>query len=477
MKQIVIKNYLTRAAGITMLLASCGGPGKPAAEKPNIILIVADDLGYGDLACYGQRKISTPHIDSLAARGMIFSSMYAGAPVSAPSRAVLFTGMHTGHSFVRGNREADPYGQLALPDTSITLAELLKTSGYKTALIGKWGLGVENTEGDPQGQGFDEFYGYYCQIHAHNSFPAYLYRNGNRETLGNEVVFRPKDDWSRGMGSYATLKREYSNDLFCEEGLSYINYYREKDFFLCLTFNIPHINGEAPVGEQCEVPDIGIYKDSAWSDEDKAYAASVTRLDSYVGRIVAKLFELGIEKKTLILFTSDNGAEKFHVFNSNGINRGLKRELYEGGIHVPFIAWMPGTIAPGTESKHIAGFQDFLPTFCQFARVKVPYESDGISLVPELTGLNGQQKNHPFLYWESHEMGGKQAVRKQDWKAVRNDVSRSAQSAIELYNLSTDPGEQKNLADSLPGMVSLMDSLMRTSHSRSALFPFDWELP
>ncbi|MFN8206370.1 MAG: arylsulfatase [Bacteroidales bacterium] len=475
MKHMDIGTSLARVAGVAAILASCGGPEKPVNPKPNIILIVADDLGYGDLGCFGQKKISTPNIDRLAANGMTFTSMYSGAPVSAPSRAVMFTGMHSGHGYVRGNMEADPYGQLQLPDTSITLAELLKTSGYKTALIGKWGLGVENTTGDPQGQGFDEFYGYYCQIHAHNSFPAFLFRNGNRETLKNEVVFRPKDDWSRGMGSYAVSKREYSNDLFCEEGLSYINYYRRKDFFLCLTFTIPHINGEAPAGQQCEVPELGIYEDSAWTDEDKAYAASITRLDSYVGRIVEKLIELGIEKKTLILFTSDNGAEQLHVFNSNGTNRGLKRDLYEGGIRVPFIAWMPGTIASGSESKHIAGFQDLLPTFCGMARVKVPFVSDGISLVPELTGLSGEQEEHPFLYWESHELGGKQAVRRKEWKAVRNNAGNSPQAAIELYNLSSDPGEQKNLADSLPGMVNLMDSLMRISHSRSDLFPFDWE--
>jgi arylsulfatase A len=289
------------------------------------------------------------------------------------------------------------------------------------------------------------------------------------------VIFRPKDDWSRGMGSYAISKKEYSNDLFCEEGLSYISYYRNKDFFLCLTFTIPHINGEAPVGQQCEVPELGFYEDSAWTDEDKAYAASVTRLDSYVGRIVDKLVELGIEKKTLILFTSDNGAEQLRVFNSNGINRGLKRDLYEGGIRVPFIAWMPGTIAPGSESKHIAGFQDLLPTLCEMARVRVPFASDGISMVPELTGVISEQEQHPFLYWESHELGGKQAARRKEWKAVRNNAGNSPQASIELYNLSSDPGEQKNLADSLPGMVSLMDSLMRISHSRSVLFPFDWE--
>ncbi|MBL7113582.1 MAG: sulfatase-like hydrolase/transferase [Bacteroidales bacterium] len=309
--------------------------------KPNIIYIMADDMGYADAGCYGSAKISTPNLDLLAAEGMRFTDHYAGTSVCAPSRCVLMTGMHTGHAAVRGNKEADPYGQFSIPDETVTVAELLKEAGYATGLFGKWGLGVENTPGDPQNQGFDQFFGYYCQVHAHNSYPEYLFHNGEKVMLDNEVVYDPQESWTRGLGSYAIKKVDYSNDLIKEKAMAFIDQHKENPFFLYLAVTMPHDNGEALDGEHLEIPDLGVYADSTWNLNDQRYAAMISRLDSYIGELLAKLNDLGINNNTLILFTSDNGGFRHSDLQHNGELRGIKRDLFEGGVRVPLLARWP----------------------------------------------------------------------------------------------------------------------------------------
>ncbi len=461
--------------GASALGASLAARGL-AASTPNIIFILADDLGFGDLGCYGQQVIQTPHIDRMAAEGLRFNQHYAGTSVCAPSRCSLMTGLHTGHAFIRGNTEANPYGQLPLSKGATTVARLLRQAGYRCGLIGKWGLGVENTVGDPIRHGFDEFYGYYCQVHAHNSFPEYLYRNGRKEPLRNQVTYMPADHWTRGLGSYATKKVDYTNDLFCKEGLQFIEGHRERPFFLLLAFTIPHNNGEAPEGERLESPTQEPYADRSWSPEARRYAAMITRMDRYVGSILEKLTSLGIERRSLVLFSSDNGPEVplFDVFRSNGQFRGTKRDLYEGGIRVPLIAWWPGTIRAGKTSDHVSAFWDFLPTSCVLAGVAPLPGSDGISFGPTLLGT-GEQKNHDCLYWELHERGGKQAVRAGRWKAVRLAVDSNANAPIQLFDLLDDPREEVDVAGRHERIVARMVELMRWEHARSVEFPFAFE--
>lgn len=430
--------------------------------KPNIIFIIADDMGYGDLGCYGQTKILTPNLDLLASEGIRFTNHYAGTSVCAPSRCVLMTGMHTGHSVVRGNKEVNPYGQFQIPVETVTVAELLQQAGYSTGLFGKWGLGVENTTGDPQNQGFDEFFGYYCQVHAHNSFPEYLYYNRNRIFLENEVVYMPKDSWSRGLGSYATKKIEYSNDLILDKALDFIVKNKNRSFFLYLPVTIPHDNGEAPESEKLEIPSLSFYADSNWKKEDKAYAAMITHLDGYIGMIRNLLEELDITNNTMIFFTSDNGGFRYSNLNHNGIFRGIKRDLYEGGIRVPLIVWWPGTIRTGIESNHISGFIDFLPTICDLAGIAAPYNMDGKSYLPTLLGKN--QPSHDYLYWEFHEMGNKQAVRMGKWKGVRLNVFENPEASVELYDLEADPSETIDISEANPEIVNTIKEIMKQAH-------------
>lgn len=435
---------------------------------------MADDLGYADLGVYGQKRIKTPFIDQMAKEGMVFTNHYAGTSVCAPSRSVLMTGKHSGHTWVRGNKQWEPYGQTPLKDSVVTVAEILKTAGFATALTGKWGLGVEKTEGDPQNQGFDYFYGYYCQVHAHNAFPEYLYENGEKVYLRNKVVYLPEDHWTRGMGSYATEKLDYSNHLFQEKSLRFIEENKDSPFFLYLPVIVPHNNGEAPDPYKFESPDQRPYENEPWTYEERSYAASVARLDSLVGSVLNKLKELGIAENTLVIFTSDNGAEKEDVFDSNGPLRGLKRDLFEGGIKAPFIAWWPGTIEAGSESGHISGFQDFLPTACELAGIEIPSWTDGISYLPALLGK--EQSSHSHLYWEFHELGGKQAVRKGNWKAVRLNVNENPNGPVMLFDLSKDPGESKDVAAEYPEIAKELSAIMEVEHIPSPLFPFGKEL-
>ncbi|MEA2063677.1 MAG: arylsulfatase [Gemmatimonadota bacterium] len=447
---------------------SCAGKQR-AARKPNIIFIMADDLGYGDLGCYGQREIRTPNLDALAAAGMRFTDHYAGSTVCAPSRCCLMTGLHTGHAWIRGNREAKPMGQEPLPEGTVTVAGLLKQAGYTTGLIGKWGLGGPGSEGTPNKQGFDYFFGYLCQRHAHNSYPEFLFRNDERVPLEGNRLPEPKRPDGAGV---AEEKVRHSHDLFTTEALGFIERNRDRPFFLYLPYTIPHANNEA--GDQgMEVPTDAPYTGRDWPQQQKNHAAMITRLDSDVGRIMAQLKKLGINEDTVVVFTSDNGPHREggadpEFFDSNGPLRGIKRDLYEGGIRVPMIARWPGHIAPGTVSDHVSAFWDFLPTAAGIAGLDVPAGSDGLSFLPTLLGTPGQC-GHEYLYWEFHYSGSrasKQAVRFGQWKAVR--LSPSA--TIELYDLETDLGEQCDVAGAHPEIVARAGEMIEAARVDSELF-------
>ncbi len=432
-----------------------------AARKPNIIYILSDDLGYGDLGCYGQKRIKTPHIDRLAAEGMRFTDHYAGSTVCAPSRCVLMTGLHTGHCRIRGN------SRLPIQPEDVTVAEILKRAGYATGLVGKWGLGEEKSVGVPTRQGFDYFYGYLNQRHAHNYYPEFLFRNTERVRLKNVVPRAGKE----GSG-VASEKVEYSHDLIAAEALSFVERNKARPFFLYLALTIPHANNEAG-RKGMEVPSDEPYSGEAWPEPQKNHAAMITRMDRDIGRLIAKLKELGIDRDTVVTFTSDNGPHREGggnpaFFGASGPLKGIKRDLYEGGIRVPMIARWPGKIAPGSVTNHISAFWDFLPTACEVAGVEPPEGVDGISFLPALLGK--KQKKHEYLYWEFHERGGKQAVRKGRWKAIRQGVSRNPEAPIELYDLAADIGERKNLARQNPRIVEEMARIMKAAHSDNPVF-------
>lgn len=442
-------------------------------SKPNIIYIMADDMGYADLGCFGQKDILTPAIDELAAGGMMLTRHYAGNTVCAPSRCSLMTGKHMGHAQVRGNKQVEPSGQLPLEEGTITVARLLKEAGYTTGMIGKWGLGIEHSSGDPLKQGFDYFYGYLDQVLAHNYFPEYLLRNGEREYLDNEVHYMDKDHWSKGLGSYATEKRTYSHDLFADDALSFIHRHKAAPFFLYLPVTIPHDNGEESWEERQEVPDFGIYSEKDWSKPKKGYAAMISRLDNDVQRIMELLEELELLENTIVFFTSDNGPMPHmateEYFNSAGIYRGGKRDLYEGGIRVPMIVSWKGKIEAGSQSEHMSAFWDFLPTVCDLADIELSDETDGISYLPSLLGQ--KQEQHEVLYWEFSELGGAQAIRLGEWKLVRNRVISEAPGTLELYHIPDDPGEQKNLADAYPERVEELLEEINKNRTASEVFP------
>ena len=404
MKICAINFLLTAILGFM----GCQSPSPAVSEQavvtpappPNIIFIMADDLGYGDLGCYGQPLISTPYLDQMAAEGIRFTQHYAGNTVCAPSRAALMTGQHMGHAEVRGNGQVAPSGQTPLSDSVTTVAALLQRSGYETILIGKWGLGNVGTTGAPLKQGFDAYYGYLDQILAHNYYPEYLLRNDKKEMLANEVHYLDSSEWHGGLGSYSTEKVDYSHDLFTKEALAFIEKPHDAPFFLYLPYTIPHNNGEALPDEKQEVPDFGPYTDKDWPQETKGYAAIITRMDRDVGQLLEKLRETGLDSSTVVIFTSDNGPmvnkDFTEFFNSNGPLRGGKRDLYEGGVRVPFIARWPGHIAPGTESAHVSAFWDFMPTAAELADVAAPEATDGISYLLTLLGEN--QAPHEYLY-------------------------------------------------------------------------------
>ncbi len=470
----------TGIAGLSLFTLTGCIKKKDTQQLPNIIYILADDLGYGDLSCYGQTKFSTPNIDRLAIEGMRFTQHYAGSTVCAPSRSCLMTGFHTGRTPIRGNKSVLPEGQQPLPDKALTIAEMLKQAGYLTGAFGKWGLGFKENEGSPLKQGFDQFYGYYCQSLAHRYYPEYLWDNTKKIKLRNN----------------GDTTIDYAADLIHNEALQFIDKHCDTSFFLFLPYTIPHAELIVPDDELVEqyrgnfLPE-KVYKGMDYGDnynprgycsQDEChavFAAMVTRLDKYVGEILEKVKEHGLDKNTLVIFTSDNGPHMEggadpDYFNSNGIFKGYKRDLYEGGIRVPMLARWKNRINPGSQTNHISAFWDILPTLAEIAGTETPDTIDGISFLPTLTGKKNQH-NHDYLYWEFHEQGGKQAVRMDQWKGIRMNVEKDSEGEIELYNLSVDPGEERNTAIEYPEMVTKIDSIMRIAHKPSALFPFGQE--
>ncbi|MHC4823868.1 MAG: arylsulfatase [Planctomycetota bacterium] len=468
------------------LSAGCQGPAEPESSRPNVVLIVADDLGYGDLGSYGQEKIQTPHLDRMAAEGMRFTDFYAGSPVCAPSRCTLMTGKHPGHAFVRDNWEAggwgefDAEGQLPLPADTPTLARLLQEQGYATACIGKWGLGGPESSGAPENQGFDHFYGYLCQRQAHNFYPKHLWRDGAREELEGNT-------WKNLTGPH------YAHDLMTEDALQWIRAQDQQPFFLALTYTIPHLALQVP--EDSLEPYLGLWDDPPYDGKKgylphphprAAYAAMVSRLDRDVGRLLDQLAASGIDDNTLVLFTSDNGATydiggaHTEFFLSNGVLRGHKGSVYEGGLRVPLIARWPGQVPAGEVSGTIGAFWDLMPTVLEAAQVPVDPELqlDGLSLVPALRGEapdaaadSATAAASPrALYWEFPGYGSQQALREGDWMLLRRGLKKG-DPTTELYNLRVDLGQQHDVAADHPQRVAAMLERMASEHEPSAEFP------
>ena len=454
------------------------------AARPNIVFILADDLGRGDLGCYGQTKIKTPHIDRLAAEGMKFMQHYSGSCVCAPSRCTLMTGRHTGHCFVRANKEAGrgyagAEGQLSIPADTVTVAKLLKARGYATAAMGKWGLGGPDSEGHPNKQGFDLFFGYLCQRKAHTHYPDYLWRNTEKVPLaGNETRVE-------GNKLVQVSAKEFSQDHMTAEALRFVREHASKPFFLYLPYTVPHVALQVPedslagyAGKFPETPYDGSKGYQAHPTPRAAYAAMISRLDRDVGRLMALLGELMLDDNTVVFFSSDNGSiatagvdTKF--FGSAENFRGQKMDLYEGGIRTPLIARWPGRIKPGSTTEHVSAFWDVLPTLVEISGAKAA-GVDGISFLPTLLG-KGEQRAHDYLYWEYHERGGSQAVRAGDWKAVRSGILKTPDSPLEVFNLRTDPGETKNVAAEQPEIAAKLSRLLKEAHSPSREFPLPGE--
>jgi len=449
------------------------GPAGRNEKRPNLIWLMADDLGYGELGCYGQKIIQTPHLDRMAREGLRFTQFYAGATVCAPSRSVLMTGQHHGHTRVRGNAgPLNPQAQ-ALRAEDVTVGEVLQQAGYTTALVGKWGLGDVGVaaSGLPRQQGFDYFFGYLSQHHAHNHFPDFLWRNEQKLPLPNQVT--PVGDHG---GGYAVDGVLYADDLFADEALKFIARHQDRPFFLYWSAVIPHANNERNrvLKDGAHVPDYGPYARLDWPPPDKGHAAMITRLDSYVGRLLDHLRQLGLDTNTLVFFTSDNGphnesSHRFARFQPSGPLRGLKRSLTDGGIRVPAIAWWPGTVKPGTETGHVAYFGDWFATAVEIAGGSAPPDLDSISLVPTLRGDTARQESHEFLYWEFHEGGFKQAALYQGrWKGIR---SGGPDTAIQLFDQQHDIAEQTNVAAQHPDLVAAIRTYLQTARRPQP----DWE--
>lgn len=436
---------------------------QPIGDRPNIIFILADDLGYGDLGCYGQKQIRTPNLDRLAAEGIRFTQCYAGSTVCAPSRCCLMTGLHSGHALVRGN------DRVPLRPQDVTVGKVLKDAGYRTGIIGKWGLGEPETTGIPNRQGFDYWFGFLNQHHAHNYYPDYLWKNETRVAYPSNV---------QKAENIAATCNVYAPDVFTREALQFVGSRRKEPFFLYLAYTLPHANNERgrAEGNGMEVPDDAPYSDKPWPQPQKNHAAMITRLDSDVGQLLYRLQALGLDDKTIIFFSSDNGPHKEgggdpQFFRSAGPLRGQKRDLYEGGIRVPMIVRWPGRIKPGV-SEFVWWFPDVLPTLAELGGGKAPEELDGRSIVPTLLGKS-RQKSSDALYWEFHEGGSKQAVRMGDWKGIRLKVGGS----LELYNLKDDPAETRNVAADHPEVVAKMEAYLKTARTESERWPLRPPIP
>jgi arylsulfatase len=456
------------------LLASLAvAAGATAADRPpNVVFIIADDLGSAELGCYGQKHIRTPSVDRLAAGGMKFTRFYAGNAVCAPSRCALMTGKHMGHATIRNNKPTPPEGQWPIKAGDVTVTELLKAKGYATGAMGKWGLGMWDTAGSPLKHGFDLFYGYNCQAHAHTHYPTYLYRNDKKFDL-------PGNDGAKGDS--------YSQDLFEKEAIAFVEANKDRPFFLYLPFIVPHAAVQVPEDSLAEYrgklgddpPYNGLTNGKVsyrpHPTPHAAYAAMVTRMDRSVGRVADKIKALGLEENTLVIFTSDNGPAHNYgghdstFFKSAGDLRGMKGSLYEGGIRVPFVAYWPGKIKPGTVSDERLYFPDVLPTLCELVGAKAPDGIDGISFLPTLLGRPGQ-KRHDFLYWEFPSYTGQQAVIAGDWKAVRQNLMKGVVKT-ELYDLARDPNETTDVAAKHPDVAARLEALMKEQHTPNPDFP------
>ena len=461
---------------LSLLLLLCASTISTIAQQrpPNIILILADDLGYGDVGFQGQTKIQTPNIDRMARQGLIFTQFYAGTAVCAPSRASLLTGLHTGHTAVRGNRGFKPEGQFPLPDSSLTIATVLQQHGYTTGIFGKWGLGYPGSSGTPLKKGFSNFFGYNCQSLAHNYYPDHLWNNDEKVDLPGNHLNSGSATSTETRGTTLT-DSIYSADLIHQHARQFLRQQKTKPFFLFLTYTLPHAQLEGPHDSiyqhyLAQFPESGAHPHAN-------FAAMVTRLDAYVGEILQQVHEQGLENNTLILFTSDNGPHREDggdpgFFNSSGGLRGIKRDLYEGGIRVPFIAVWKGKIKAGSSTSYPAAFWDLFPSFESLTGLKTTKGIDGLSFVPVLQGKAKQARQHDYLYWEFHEGGGSQAVRWGKWKGVRLNVNTITDPPLELYDLEQDPKERTNVAALHPDIVKQIETDMRSSHQYNK----DWPL-
>lgn len=439
-----------------------------AAERPNIIYIMADDLGYGDLGCYGQKVVNTPHLDRMAAEGIRFTDHYAGHTVCRPSRLVLWLGQHCGHTKLIGNRDR------FLQPEETTVAELLKSKGYRTGGVGKWALGnvddpsQVNNPGHPNHNGFDYWFGYLNQGNAHNFYPPFLWENMNQVTLPGNVLM--KDPQARGRVSIERVS--YSHDFMTDAAFRFIREHQAEPFLLHIHWTLPHANNEGGrvLKNGMEIPDYGEYKNQEWPETEKGFAAMVTHMDRDVGRLFDLLDELKLDEKTLVIFTSDNGphqegGHQHEYFDSNGPLKGYKRSMHEGGVRVPMIARWQGKIQSGTTSAHPSAFWDFLPTACEIAGVTPPAGIDGISYLPTLLGKDAEQKQHEYLFWASQEGETSIGMRQGDWKLVKYRKKKGAgQNSTEdwrLYQLSEDVGEEKDLSDAMPERVTAMQEILK----------------
>lgn len=459
------KSLLLLTGCVPLTLASFAQSNALKA-MPNVVYIMADDLGVGDLGCYGQRSIKTPAIDRLAAGGMLFTQHYSGSTVSAPSRSALMTGLHTGHTPIRGNKsytapDGYPYDQV-MPADQMTVAKIFKQRQYVTACIGKWGLGGPGSQSRPNMMGFDYFFGYLGQELAHNYYPEFLHENDTKVMLDKKV---------------------YTHDLIMDKALAFIENNSSKPFFLYLSPTIPHADLIVPKDEQGTQYDDQFNETpfpgggyTACPNPRATFAAMVSRLDRDVQRVVDLLKAKGILENTIVVFTSDNGthAEGGHdpyFFDSNGAFRGMKRDLYEGGIRTPFIASWPAAIRSGSVSYHVSAFWDFLPTVCDLLALPTPHNTDGVSYLSSLTG-SGDQAEHEYLYFEFHEQGGRQAVIKDGWKLIRLNVNDPAKTKYELYNIYFDPSEVASVAAQYPGKVEELRQIMDNANTQSDIWPF-----
>jgi len=447
--------------------------------KPNIIYILADDLGYGDLSCTGQDKFSTPNIDKLAKEGMFFTQHYSGSTVCAPSRSTLMTGLHTGHTPIRGNKEINPEGQWPLSANTKILPELLKEKGYATGVFGKWGLGYPGSDGDPLNKGFDRFYGYNCQRLGHSYYPYHLWSNDEKIILEGNAGYK---------------REQYAPILIHDQALEFIEKNKSNPFFLYYPSIIPHAELLAPADymkkhlgkyepeKSFKGTDSGeMYKLGPYQSQENghaAFAAMINLLDDQVGEIVDTIEALGLAENTIIIFTSDNGPHLEagadpDYFDSNSIYRGYKRDLYEGGIRVPMIVSWKNTITSGSKSNHISAFWDVLPTVCDIIKIESPKHIDGISFLPELLG--DEQTSHGHLYWEFTEQGGKQALRLGDWKGIRLNMTNNKGSKIELYNLKSDIEENNDVAHKFPEIIEKISNIIKEEHEYCKEFSFEFE--